>query len=253
LEINFTSFICKLFLEKILSEEFMVFSQNLLKGYFIKRYKRFLTDIKLEEEKVVTAHCPNSGSMKSCLGTDWPTRLSISNNPKRKLKYTLEMLHNGKTWIGVNTHLANQIVAEAISKAEIQELNGYTNLRREVKYGQNSRIDILLENKDKKCYVEVKNVTLLEAGNYLFPDAPTQRGQKHLRELMQMKKQGHRAVMFYLIQRQDGKIFAPASQIDPEYTKLLRLAYKQGVEILTYRATVNPEKITIENRIKFKL
>ncbi|HCX73082.1 MAG TPA: DNA/RNA nuclease SfsA [Candidatus Cloacimonas sp.] len=231
----------------------MEFSQTLVKGYFIKRYKRFLTDIKLENGKVVTAHCPNSGSMRSCLGTYWPTRLSTSDNPQRKLKYTLEMLYNGKTWIGVNTYLANQIVAEAISKAEIKELIGYTNLTREVKYGQNSRIDILLENEEEKCYVEVKNVTLVEAGNYLFPDAPTQRGQKHLHELMQMKKQGHRAVMFYLIQRQDGKIFAPASHIDPEYSKLLKQAYKQGVEILPYRTKVSPEKITLANRIEFKL
>jgi len=231
----------------------MEFSQKLLKGYFIKRYKRFLTDIKLENGKVVTAHCPNSGSMKNCLGTDWPTRLSTSDNPKRKLKYTLEMLHNGKTWIGVNTHLANNIVAEAISKTKIKKLNGYTNLRREVRYGQNSRIDILLENKDEKCYVEVKNVTLVEADSYLFPDAPTQRGQKHLRELMQMKKQGHRAVMFYLIQRQDGNIFAPASHIDPEYSRLLKQAHERGVEILPYQAKVGPEKITIENKIEFKL
>jgi sugar fermentation stimulation protein A len=153
----------------------MQFDQKLIPGYFIKRYKRFMVDLRLESGEIVTAHCPNSGSMKSCLGTDWPVRLSQSGNPKRKLKFTLEMIHNGICWIGVNTILANRIVQEAIETTKIPELAGYDSLRREVKYSNNSRIDILLEKVNEKCYVEIKNVTLVEDDVYKFPDAVTAR------------------------------------------------------------------------------
>lgn len=204
-----------------------------------------MVDVLMENGDIVTAHCPNSGSMKSCLGESWPVRLSESENPKRKLKYTLEMIHNGICWIGVNTILANRIAQEAIELGKIAELTGYDSLYREVKYSENSRIDILLEKADEKCFVEIKNVTLMEAGIYKFPDAVTTRGTKHLYDLMKMKQAGHRAVLLFLIQRSDGRWFEPSEEIDYVYADTLREAAKAGVEILCFRADVQPEGIEL--------
>ena len=224
----------------------MIFTNPLKKATFINRYKRFLVDVKLPDNKTLTVHCPNSGSMKTCLGPDWDVIISDSQNPKRKLLYTLEMVHNGKCWIGINTFLSNRIVSEAIEKQIIPELAGFASLRNEVPYGKNSRIDILLENDSEKCYVEVKNVTLLdEKGYYSFPDAKTVRGLKHLVELTEMVRQGHRAFMFYLVQRSDGSGFRPARDMDPEYARGLLEAQNAGVEILVYRADVSPRGISI--------
>jgi len=229
----------------------MKFDQKLISGNLIKRYKRFMVDVRLKNGEVVTAHCPNSGSMKSCLGENWKVRLSQSDNPKRKLRYTLEMIHNGKCWIGVNTILANRIVQEAIEEKLIPDLKDYDSLRREVKYSDNSRIDILLEKSDEKCYVEIKNVTLVEDSIYKFPDAVTTRGTKHLNDLMKMKKAGHRAVLFFLIQRNDGSYFEPAEKIDPVYAETLQKAANNGVEILCYRAKVELNAIRVDEEIKF--
>lgn len=162
----------------------------------------------------------------------------------------MEMIHNGSCWIGINTHLANAIVAEAIHKGKIPELSGYADLKREVKYGENSRIDIYLSNESSKCYVEVKNVTLLDdAGYYAFPDAVTSRGLKHLRELQQMVREGHRAVMFYLVQRNDGNSFRPAADIDPAYAEELAMAARNGVEIIVYGTRISPESIEVSGPI----
>ncbi len=224
----------------------MRFASPLYFGSFISRYKRFLVDIKSVSGETKTIHCPNSGSMKSCLGPGWKVAYSRSDNPGRKLKYTMEMIHNGKCWIGINTHLANRITAEAIESGQIKELTGYSELRREVPYGENSRIDILLSNSGDKCYVEVKNVTLLdEEGFYAFPDAVTARGFKHLRELQRMVSEGSRAVMFYLVQRSDGKAFRPAADIDPAYAEELKNAVRNGVEVLVYGTKISPEGIEI--------
>ena len=228
----------------------MIISSPTEKATFIKRYKRFLVDVKLPNNKNLTVHCPNSGSMKGCLGPDWDVIISDSQNPKRKLQYTLEMLHNGTCWIGINTHLANRIVTEAIEQQNIPLLNGYSSIKNEVKYGQNSRIDILLEKEDQKCYVEVKNVTLVDdEGYYTFPDARTERGFKHLQELTEMVREGHRAVMFYLVQRSDGSGFRPAVHIDPAYAEGLKTAVNAGVETLVYRADVSPEEITVAEAV----
>jgi sugar fermentation stimulation protein A len=192
--------------------------------------------------------------MKSCTGPDWPVLLSKSDNRKRKYPYTWEMVHNGTCWIGINTGVPNIIVADAIRENRIPELSGYDDMRREVKYGKNSRIDILLSRNDEKCYVEVKNVTLVEDdGMYYFPDAVTERGTKHLVELTHMIHQGHRSVMCYVVQRNDGKIFKPASHIDPKYAKALKVAQSNGVEILVFQALVSPESITITQKIPFDL
>ncbi len=232
----------------------MKFEQTLIKGYLIRRYKRFLADVRLPSGETVTAHCPNSGSMKTCDQPGWEVRLSQSDNPKRKLKYTWEMVHNGKCWIGINTIFANKIAAEGIRTGVIRELQGYELLQTERKYGQNSRVDLLLSNGNEKCYVEVKNVTLVEAdGFYRFPDAVTKRGLKHLGELAEMVRQGHRAVMLFLIQRSDGTVFKPADHIDPDYGQALREVFKAGVEILPYRAEVSPEEIFVAEKIPFEL
>jgi len=230
------------------------FDRPLIKGTLIKRYKRFLADIELADGKTVTAHCPNSGSMKTCDRPGWQVRLSHSDNPKRKLKYTWEMVHNGRCWIGINTILANKIVTEGIRTGVITELQGYDEMRTERAYGQNSRVDILLRKGENLCFVEVKNVTLVEEdGFYRFPDAVTKRGFKHLQELSEMVRQGQRAVMLFLIQRSDGTIFKPAGHIDPDYAEELRRAFSSGVEILPYRAEVSPEKIIIAERVPFEL
>jgi len=227
------------------------FNSRLIPGILLKRYKRFLADIKLEEGAYITAHCPNSGSMKTCKEPGWKVMVSESSNPKRKLKYTWEMVHNGKCWIGINTHLPNKIAREAIQNNLIPELFGYPKIRSEVAYGKNSRIDLLLSSDEQLCYVEVKNVTLVEDGAYQFPDAVTTRGQKHLDELCAMVGDGHRAVMLFMVQRNDGKSFKPAVHIDPDYANKLKKANECGVEILVYRADVSPQKIEVAEKIKY--
>lgn len=232
----------------------MRFASPLIPGKLVKRYKRFLADIELESGEIITAHCPNSGSMKSCQTPGWKVMLSHHDNPKRKYKYTWEMVHNGTCWIGINTGISNQIVEESIKNNAIHALKGYIEIKREVRYGENSRIDIFLRNDKQICYTEVKNVTLVEEdGFYYFPDSVTERGRKHLYELIEMVKQGHRAVMFYVIQRNDGTIFKPAAHIDPAYAVSLKEAYAKGVEIMVYQAEVKPESIVLKNDISWQL
>ena len=232
----------------------MRFDSPLTPGKLIKRYKRFLADIELESGEIITAHCPNSGSMKSCQAPGWQVMLSYHHNPNRKFHYTWEMIHNGTCWIGINTGIPNQIVEEAIKNKTISSLNGYTEIVREVPYGQSSRIDIFLKNDREICYTEVKNVTLVEKDRcYYFPDSVTERGRKHLYELMDMVKHGHRAVMFYVIQRSDGTIFKPAAHIDRAYAESLREAYNNGVEILVFQADVNPTSIVLKKELPWSL
>ena len=226
----------------------MDFSRNLIPGKLIKRYKRFLADVELEDGSIVTAHCPNSGRMTQCQDKGWKALLSPANNPNRKLKFTWELVHNDECWICVNTQRANEVAFEAVSQNLIAELNGYEKIEREKKYGKNSRIDILLSNQNELCYVEVKSVTLTHEGKYTFPDAPTERGRKHLDELMAMKKQGHRAVMLFILMRSDGKGFEPAAHIDPKYSDKLEEAEKAGVEVLVYNTTINESSIVIGSR-----
>ncbi|MEE8350956.1 MAG: DNA/RNA nuclease SfsA [Rhodospirillales bacterium] len=228
----------------------MKFPDPLLRGKLIKRYKRFLADVELEDGSVVTAHCANSGSMLSVNEPEAEVWLSPARNPDRKLKFTFEMIKIGRTLVGINTSLPNAIVAEAIEGCKIPELIGYETLRREVKYGVNSRIDILLENKNAdKCYVEVKNVTMKrdlgKDAPVEFPDGVTARGTKHLVELSDMVRDGHRAVMFYLVQRHDAPSFTIAADIDPVYAQTLEKAQKAGVEVLCYRAKLSKTGIAV--------
>ncbi len=206
-------------------------------GTLLKRYKRFLADIRLDSGELITAHCPNSGSMKGYKQEGLKVWVSHSENPKRKLAYTWEIVEDGESEkIIVHAAKANQLVKEAIENGRIDELRGYDDIRTEVKYGsQNSRIDLLLEKGDERCYVEVKSVTLKEGDVLMFPDAVTSRGQKHLQELMEMRAQGDRAVIFFAVLREGGRGFAPARHIDPDYAELLDEAISKGVEAVIYQ------------------
>lgn len=226
----------------------MIFKDKLVHGALIKRYKRFLADVKLDDGKEVVAHCTNSGTMKSCLENGAEVYLTPVNDPKRKTKFTWEMIKINGDWVGINTGNPNKLAFEAISAGLIPELSGYTHVKREVVFGD-SRFDIYAENESEKCFVEVKNVTMKEGNYALFPDAVTTRGQKHLKTLMDVKAGGMRAVMLYIIQRSDVKIFAPAIEIDPEYAKTLKLAVNAGVEVIAMQAKVTPEKIELVRSI----
>lgn len=231
----------------------MHFPHPLQQGTLIKRYKRFLADIRLADGREITIHCPNSGSMRGCSKPGSSVCYSHSENPKRKYPHTLEMVHNGKTWIGVNTMRTNGIVAEAIENKQIKELNTFDTIRREIKTSAGSRLDLLLESRNKNIYIEVKNCSLAEDGRALFPDAVTARGTKHLRELERLVGDGHNGIIFFLVQRLDCDIFSPAAAIDPVYTATLAEVHRKGVEILAYQARVRPESIEVVGSLPVKL
>lgn len=233
----------------------MKFKSKLIQGTVIKRYKRFFADITLDSGEIVIAHVPNTGSMKTCLEPGWKCLVSHHDAPKRKLKYTLEMTHNGVTWIGVNTHITTNLALEGFEQKSIIEFNNFNDIKKEVVYGE-SRLDLLLTNtkNQNKKFVEIKNVTLLgEKRSALFPDAKSERGTKHLHELMKIIDDGDQASMLFIIQREDVDSFSPAELIDPIYTKTLKEAYKKGVQILCYRCSLGPEEIKIDKKIEFKL
>jgi len=220
----------------------------LIEGTLVRRYQRFLADVELESGALVTAHTPNTGSMKQCAVAGHRVLISESDNPARKLKYTLELIKVGGHWVDTHTHRTNRVVEEALRKGWIPELAGYA-VTPEYRYNE-SRLDFLLEKEEARVLVEVKNVTLCDApGVARFPDAVTVRGQKHLRELCRGLEEGCRAVIFFLVQRGEATAFSPADAIDPEYGRLLREVSRQGVEILAYRSMVSPE----ENRVGERL
>ena len=226
--------------------------EKLIHGKLIKRYKRFLADIILDDGSEITAHVPNSGAMTSCIEPNCDVWVTFHDDQKRKLKYTLELTKIDENLICTNTNVANKIAVEAINNGVIKELQGYASLKTEQKYGQNSRIDILLENEDKKCFVEIKSVSLRLSDDFLaFPDAVTSRGTKHLKELEEMVKQGHRAVMLYVIQRTDDLPFKLACQIDKKYCEAFDEVTKNGVEVLVYQSSINYEEIFISNKKEF--
>jgi sugar fermentation stimulation protein A len=229
----------------------MRFVDALIPGVLLRRYQRFLADVRLADGSLVTAHCPNSGSMRTCAEPGWRVRLSRNDAPGRRLHYTWEMVHNGQGWIGVNTGWPPKVAEEAIAAGSVPELAGYPVRRREVPYGtRSSRIDLLLEDGPRRCYVEVKNVTLLAAdGAVAFPDAVTERGLKHLLELADVVRAGGRGVMLYVVQRADGAWFRPAVEIDPAYAETLAAAEAAGVEVLVYRAAVSPRGIRLADPV----
>ena len=229
----------------------MKFKERLLQGKFIKRYKRFFVDINYKN-KIITAHCPNSGSMMGLLKQGNKAWFSESNNPKRKLKYTLEIIKVGKNLVGINTFLTNKLVFEALNLRKIKNLIQFKNIKTEVSFSNNTRFDFLISNNKEKCFLEVKNVTLSRKEKIAeFPDAITSRGTKHLKELIVAKKRGFESYILYLIQREDCKSFKIAKDIDEEYKIAFNEALKKGVKILCYNCKLNNEEIKLNNQINY--
>ena len=234
----------------------MLFASPLVPGALIRRYKRFLADVTLSDGRGVIATCPNTGSMLGCAEPGSPVWLSVSDEPSRKHRYTWELVsvRSGAGWVlvGINTGLPNRIVRDGIESGVVAELAGYESIRSEVAFGEErSRVDLLLSAANRPpCYVEVKNVTAaVDQGVALFPDAVSERGAKHLRELARIVGAGARAVQFYCVQRGDVREVRPADAIDPAYGKALREAMAQGVEVLAYRAEVTRRGIRLDTRI----
>jgi len=228
----------------------MIFDTELVHGIFLKRYKRFLTDIRLDDGTVVVAHTNNSGSMKTCTEEGAEVYLKYHDDAKRKTKYSWEMIKINNSWIGVNTLVPNKLVFDTIVNKKIKELAMYTEVKREVKF-EDSRFDVWAKNHHEECFVEVKNVTYKQGDFALFPDAVSLRGQKHLHALVRAKKAGYRAVMFYVIQRSDISKFGMAKSIDPNYAKALYEAEQEGVEVFAYVADVNNKYIELSRQVEF--
>ena len=230
----------------------MKFKNKLLQGTLIKRYKRFFVDIKYKN-KTITAHCPNSGSMLGLLNEGNIVWFSETDDPNRKLKYTLQIISVNNNLVGINTHLSNKIVQEALQERKIEKLNKYINIKPEVKFTQKTRFDFFISNIKEKCFLEVKNVTLVRQNSVAeFPDAVTSRGTKHLRELINAKKKGFESYIFYLIQRQDCKSLKIAKNIDEEYKNAFDDALESGVKILCYDCKLNNEEIRINKQIFYE-
>ncbi len=208
----------------------------LANGRMLRRYKRFLADVELDNGELVVAHVPNTGRMTGCWEPGAPVQLSWSDNPRRKLAWTLERVDMGRGWVGVNTQRANPVVEEALLRRQLPGLEAYKNIRREVRSSQGSRLDFLLQQQGMPdVWLEVKNVTLPGKDCLCFPDALSARGRRHLRELADLRRQGHRAVILYALNRPEGRCFRPADDVDAEYGRLLREVLRQGVEALALR------------------
>ncbi len=240
----------------------MKFSTPLISGRLIRRYKRFLADIELDDGRIITAHCANTGAMTGCMPEGGRVWLSVSDNPKRKYAHSWELVElvpgkssQQRVLACINTAMTNRVVQEALQAQSITELAGFESCQSEVRYGEeNSRIDFLLNIDGINTYVEVKHVTLsLETGVMCFPDAVSLRGQKHLRELIQQVKLGHRAVLLFIIMRTDGNLVTPAAEIDAEYAKLLKTAVDEGVEVLAYSTHIDTSGITVNRRLPVKV
>ena len=227
----------------------MKFKDRLLQGTFIKRYKRFFVDINYKN-KIITAHCPNSGSMMGLLNKGNKTWFSRSINPKRKLKFTLEIIKSGENLVGINTFLTNKLVLEALNLKKIKSLIQFNNIKTEASFSNNTRFDFLISNNKEKCFLEVKNVTLVRNKKIAeFPDAITARGTKHLNQLIHAKQKGFQSYILYLIQREDCSSFKIADDIDKEYKIAFDKAKKTGVKILCYDCKIDLEEVKLNNQI----
>ena len=230
----------------------MKFNKKLLQGTLIKRYKRFFVDIEYQG-KIITAHCPNSGSMLGLLNKGNVIWFSETDNLKRKLKYTLEIIEVNKTLVGINTLLTNKIVLESLNQKKIKKLVKFDNIITEAKFSDNTRFDFLIRNNKEKCFLEVKNVTLVREKKIAeFPDSITSRGTKHLKELVTAKKKGFESYILYLIQREDCDSFKIAKDIDQEYKIAFTEALKNGVKVLCYDCKLNNEGIKLNNQINYE-
>jgi sugar fermentation stimulation protein A len=227
---------------------------KLTSGILVKRYKRFLADVMLQDGETITVHCPNSGKMTSCCEPGRTVYLSVSDNPKRHFPCTWEMISMPTSLVCVNTLQTNKLVRGAIANGLIEELAAYDKIYSEVRCGASSRLDLLLQRSDAdRCFVEVKSCTLVEDGIAYFPDAVTTRGRKHLIELQHQAHLGNRAVIFFLVQRTDSTVFRPADRIDPAYGSELRSAAKNGVEILCYDVALNLKHMALNRPIPYEL
>ncbi len=235
----------------------MEFDPPLIPATLIRRYKRFLADVRLDDGREVTVHTPNTGAMTGCAEPGSRIWLRDSGNPKRKYPLAWELsTAPGGALVGVNTHLANRLVLEGIESGVIEPLRGYSEIRREVRYGtEGSRIDLLLREPGRAdCYVEIKSVTLVRGrGEAAFPDAVSARGTKHLRELAGIVRGGDRAVLLFCVQRQDARVVRPAADIDPAYARTLAEARDAGVEVLAWRAAVSPQGIRLDTRLPVEI
>ncbi len=230
----------------------MEFKNTLISGLFLKRYKRFFADIKIKN-KLVTAHCPNTGSMMGLLNKGNKVWLSKAENPKRKLKFTLQVIEEKNSKVGINTHLTNKIVLDALNKKLIKRFRNLEKIQQEVKFGNKTRFDFLLTNKEKKIFLEVKNVTLSrKKGLAEFPDAVTSRGLKHINELLEASKEGYEIYLLFVIQREDCDEFKIAKDIDPEYYNLLIKSVKKKLNILCYDCKFSSKGIKLNREIEFK-
>jgi len=231
----------------------MDFENKLIPGLFIKRYKRFFVDIKISS-RIITAHCPNTGSMYGLLKRGNKVWVSKSNNPNRKLKYTLEIIEDQKAKVGINTHSTNKIVQHALKNNLIKELKNPLKIKPETKFGKNTRFDFLIINKDFKAFVEVKNVTLSRNKKKAeFPDAVTSRGLKHINELINASKKGYKIFILYLVQREDCNYFSIAKDIDADYAKALVKAVKNNLNILCYDCKFSSKGIKLNKKIKINI
>ena len=231
----------------------MLFENKLISGQFIKRYKRFFVDVKIKD-KIVTAHCPNTGSMYGLLKKNNRVWVTKTDNPKRKLKYTLQVIEDDKTKVGVNTHLSNKIVLHALNNNMIKGFDKKIQIKPEAKFGLNTRFDFLLTKKNSKAFIEVKNVTLSRVkGIAEFPDAVTSRGLKHINELIKASKKGYKIYILYLIQRDDCKSFRIAEDIDTEYSNSLLKAVKKKLNVLCYDCKFSSKGIKLNQKIKFRI
>jgi sugar fermentation stimulation protein A len=229
----------------------MNFENKLIPGVLIKRYKRFFVDIKIKS-KTITAHCPNTGSMQGLLKKGSKVWLSKSNNPNRKLKYTLQIIKDKNAKVGVNTHLTNKIVLEALKNNNIKEFVKIVEIKSEVKFGEHTRFDFLLITKNYKAFIEVKNVTMSRTAKLAeFPDAITLRGAKHINELIKASKKGYKIYVIFIVQREDCSQFSIAQDIDPNYSRLLSKAAKKRLNVLCYDCKFSSKGIKLNKRIKF--
>ena len=228
----------------------MKFTKSLIKGKLVKRYKRFFADIKLNEETII-AHCPNTGSIMGLLDEGNEVFVSKNDDPKRKLKYTLEIIKVKKNLVGVNTHFANKIAFHGLSNNLVKEVKNTNNIKPEVFFDKETRFDFLIEKDKQKIFVEVKNVTLFRKDNLAeFPDAVTSRGSKHLKTLIAATKKGYKTYLLFLVQIQGVTDFKIAKDIDKEYYENYKLAKKAGVKFLAYRCKISSKEIKIEKKIR---
>ncbi len=226
----------------------------LVAGTLVKRYKRFLADVTLDDGRTVTAHCPNTGSMQACSEPGRRVYLSAHDNPKRKYRYTWELIVMPDSLVGVNTLIPNRLVKHAVSRNSIPELRGYDVVRSEVRLGTNTRVDLMLSGPEEaRCYVEIKNCTLVRDQTALFPDAVTARGLKHLQELARHVGPQSRSVIFIFVQRMDAEGFQPADAIDPAYGRGLRRAVAAGVELMAYDVRIDTRRIRLGRALPCRL